>query len=425
MKKITALVLICALALSMAAIGVAEERVKLRFMWWGGDARHEATLAVIDRYMEENPNVIIEPEFGGSDGYLEKLSTQLYSGTAADLIQCGTGWMPDFMNKGDFFVDFNAYADKIDLSGFEADYLRNTGYYNDMQVGLPSGIASNVMLVNTTLADELGIDLSEQLTWDSLIELAKQVQEVDSSKYLLNADAPTINLELVRPYIMQLTGRPFIDDDTQAVSFTREQLIQVLDYIKTLYDVKAFQPAEESAPFRNALNTNPKWVNGDFVMAYCVSSTITPLTDAAPDYAYDVVQVPLMEGRLDDGFYANPPQLMAISNTSANIDVCVDFYNYFFNSEEAAEILKDVRSVPAVASARELCVEKGYILPIVEKGVNLSLELNGTNEMGLTTSAEVEAVILDMIENVAYGTRSTEEIADETIALLEGILANQ
>ena len=38
------------------------EPVTLRFAWWGSDARHEATLAAIERYTELHPNVTIEGE---------------------------------------------------------------------------------------------------------------------------------------------------------------------------------------------------------------------------------------------------------------------------------------------------------------------------------------------------------------------------
>lgn len=328
------------------------------------------------------------------------------------------------MNKGDFFVDFNEHKDKIDLSGFSQDYLQNVGVFNGKLVGLPSGIAGNAIVVNTGLASELGLDIAAPLTWDSIVEMGKQVQAKNPEKYLINADTGTINVEVFRPYLMQLTGNKFIVDDTKTMGFTKEQLVQALDYIKGLYDNKVYQPAGESAAFKNSLPTNPKWISGDFVMAYCVSSTITPLTDACPNGEFDVIQMPLMEDRKDDGYYASPPQLMCISNTTKSLDDCLAFYDYFFNDASAAEILKDTRSVPAVESARQICVDKGLLLPIVSKSVDLALELNGTNEMGLTTSAEVDAVIIDMLENVAYGNRSTEEIASEGIQLLEGILSN-
>ena len=49
--------------------------VTLRFAWWGGDSRHEATLAAIEAYEKEHPNVKIEGEYQGYDGYYEKMIT--------------------------------------------------------------------------------------------------------------------------------------------------------------------------------------------------------------------------------------------------------------------------------------------------------------------------------------------------------------
>ena len=75
--KITSI--LCALSVSMTMLvgcggstksaasssGGDGEQVNLRFSWWGGDARHKATLEVIDNYMKEHPNVKIEAEYGG------------------------------------------------------------------------------------------------------------------------------------------------------------------------------------------------------------------------------------------------------------------------------------------------------------------------------------------------------------------------
>ena len=119
-KRTLGLALAAAMTATLAVPAFADEDkepVTLRFMWWGGDARAEATLDVIEAYEKEHPWVTIEAEYGSSDGYQEKLTTQLVSGNAADIIQMGTGWMPGYVESNeDYFVDFNEYSDSIDLA---------------------------------------------------------------------------------------------------------------------------------------------------------------------------------------------------------------------------------------------------------------------------------------------------------------------
>ena len=39
------------------------ETVELRISWWGSDARHEATLEVLDLFMEKYPNIKVSAEW--------------------------------------------------------------------------------------------------------------------------------------------------------------------------------------------------------------------------------------------------------------------------------------------------------------------------------------------------------------------------
>ena len=60
MKKLVALVLSLCLLMSVGSVALADDTITLRFSWWGGDSRHQATMAVIEQYMELHPNVKIE-----------------------------------------------------------------------------------------------------------------------------------------------------------------------------------------------------------------------------------------------------------------------------------------------------------------------------------------------------------------------------
>jgi oligogalacturonide transport system substrate-binding protein len=77
------------------AAKTASEKIELRFGWWGDDSRHKAYIAAINRYMELHPNVKIIAEYGGWDGYKEKLYTQLAGGNAPHIFQNHYTWLDE------------------------------------------------------------------------------------------------------------------------------------------------------------------------------------------------------------------------------------------------------------------------------------------------------------------------------------------
>ena len=161
--------------------------VTLRFMWWGGDERAQATLDVIDKFEQEYPWITIEAEYGSSDGYQEKLTAQLVSGTVADIFQMGTGWMPGYVeSNAGYFADFKDFSDVFDLSTFEESILKNNGQFDGHQYGVPTGISGHALIYNKKVADEIGVDFSSDYTWDDIVEMGKKVKEYDKDMYLLH-----------------------------------------------------------------------------------------------------------------------------------------------------------------------------------------------------------------------------------------------
>lgn len=405
----------------------SDEQITLRFSWWGGDERNEATLKVIEAYEEEHPNVTIEAEYSGDDGYQEKLSTSLAGGTAADIIQMGPGWMPNYVDQGDFFIDFNDYTDQIDLSGFSEQLLKKGTFNENELLGLPTGVATQTLVVNKTLADEIGLDFTD-LTWDKLLEMGQQVQEYNSDYYLLNVDTAYLITHVLRTYSMQITGKSFINDDDLAINPTEEQITEILQYISDLYSTETVQAAGETATFEGSPQTNTKWVNGQVVCAFTNSSQLNNFTSANENAEYMVVDMPVQSDsskQLNDGYSLEPPQLMCINKNSEHIEEAVEFLDYFFNNEEAAVTLKDLRSVPPTENAQKICEEQGLIDELVINSVELASDKNGISEMGLTTDAEVEAVFRTMIESVIYGESTPEEACADGVASINSILQSK
>ena len=95
-----------------------------------------------------------------------------------------------------------------------------------------------------------------------MLEDGKKLHAENPDYYYLNTDTKILCEYVLRPYLRQMTGESFIIDSEKKMSFTREQLVEVLTYIKDCYDGGVFEPAEDSATFKGQIHTNPKWMDG-------------------------------------------------------------------------------------------------------------------------------------------------------------------
>lgn len=401
--------------------GGSQEEVTLRFMWWGSDVRHEATIAVIQQYEALHPNVTIEAEYGGYDGYFEKLTTQLSGGTAADIIQYNANSITDLMAIGDVFADLSEYADVLDTSGFDEGFLKNFSYYDGRMIALPSGVNGGIWLTNTALLGEAGINMEDIKTWDDFIEAGKKLHEYNSSYYLFNIDIDTLGKELLGSMMAQLTGEDLFNRETYEMNFTREDLLKVFTLIGDMYQNNVLEPAADSAPYALKINTNPKWINHELALAYGATSNVyTGYYDFQDTAA--AMDMPEFEGAKESGILYMPPQMIAIASTCEHPEVAADFLNYFYNNEEAVKTLKDCRSIQPTEKGRQICEENGYLDPVLVSAVEKAME-TGTNHQNIYTPAEIVAILQDATEKIAYGQGDIESITDETMKLLEDTLA--
>ena len=87
-KRIGLLVILALMFTVLAAPAIGQdEPVELRIAWWGSQDRHDRTIAAIELYEEENPNVTIVYEFSGWDDHWTKMSTQAAGNNLPDIMQ--------------------------------------------------------------------------------------------------------------------------------------------------------------------------------------------------------------------------------------------------------------------------------------------------------------------------------------------------
>lgn len=420
MKKILSMVLILAGMLSCASSVFAEgDPVVLRFAWWGGDARHAATLEAIELYESLNPNVKIEAEYQGIDGYSEKILTQLSGGMQPDIFAViATAPAEYYAAFPDSFLTLDD-QDIFDMSGFEQSFLEKFCCNQDGRlVSFPTGINSCSFILNRTVFEKTGVELPDSWTWDEFIEVGKQIHAADPDCYLLTLSDNPAN-SLTRSFVRQITGQWTIAEDNTVVS-DRDALIAAFTWLQKLYIEGVCEPVESSRAYSDS-SSNKKFLNNEVACFFSGSSSVANL-DTSNGLQLELVNIPIMEGAVKTGVLTQPAQCMMISKNERS-EEALKFMNWFWNDPDAAMILKDCRGVPPVASIREFLEEKGELNPVLSQGVSKALSVTDDPIYPLNENTEVFSFMFSLMEQLCYMTITPEEAADIVINDLPEIVA--
>lgn len=403
------------------------DAITLRMSWWGGDSRHEKLLKLIEEFETLNPDIHIEPEYSAFADYRDKFSMQLTSGAAADILAVDQPWVASIVAQGDFFMDLSGYKE-LDLEGFDPYLMDNFCKFDQGTLFIPSGVNGMGSLVDSKRLAEYGFDLAqENFTWDDLIALGEKVHAADPNQYLCCVDSKQCGLYYARVYLRQLTGKQLIDDDG-TVGVTKEELTKALSFVSSLYEKQIFQPIEESGIYDNSMTQNPTWIDRKMFMILGRTSVMTDVSARRPDesgaYTTTGFVMPQMEDGKETGIEVRPAALYAVNKNCENPEAAVKFLSFVFNSEEGAAILKDTYSVPAREDLRAFCEENELLDASAVANVNYSLKNSGNVVNAWSNNAEVEAMMTEIMQKIAYKQyENMEEAAQEVIDRINQIVA--
>lgn len=385
------------------------EDVTLRFSWWGGDTRHEATIKAIERYMELNPGITIEYEYMGFDAYYEKLLTQLASGTQPDICSVDYKWIGDLAAQGKPFIDIHEMEDTIDLTHFDQNFIENFCGQEGYLLGVPCGINGRGALYNTEFFEKFGLTPGDDWTWEDLIEAGKKVNEQDPESYLLFLTNDVL-VYVTRDIIKQKYGENMINDEYELIC-TQEDLQECMEMVLELVESKTMPPFEESVLYETVFADQvPYWLEGKWGMSVLSASNLPSIVSASP-FEIGTMRWVVAPDAKDSAITVAPTMMLAIPKACPYPDEAAAFINWFLNDPEAIEITGDTRGIPANTQAQAILEEKGLISPQVSSMLEQALAEETSPENGPTLNAEISAVISDYSHQVGYGQISPADAA--------------
>lgn len=419
-KKISAVLCVCALALSACSekndsdIAMPDGKLDectLRFSWWGGDDRHEATLEAIGLWNELHPEIEIIPEYGGWDGWTEKINTQISGGSAPDIMQINYDWLVNLSDDGLGFYNLELLTDNLDLSAFSDDIL-SFGRMNDHLNAITVSMSGRGLFYNSETYRQVGAEYPE--TWDELLSLGNSFSSHDLYPLDLDIQSGGTAWYLAVVYIQQQTGKTFISMDGE-LGFTVEDIKNALDFYKTLEDNQVIRTIKERTDEDGnaALYQSSEFISGRIggVLEWgsAVSKYETVLNDGILECG------PLLsdsEGS-SGGWMIKPSLLYAISSKTEYPDEAAAFMNFLLNNEQCAEILGTTRGIPASSYAFDHLAEKGMLEGLALENTEFLSAIDTITVSPYMELTRMKEFYNTAIEKVSYGVSDSQTAAQE------------
>ncbi|WP_428503550.1 ABC transporter substrate-binding protein [Roseateles sp.] len=402
----------------------------LRFAWWGGASRHEATLKAVAAFEAAHPGVKIKCEYMGFNGYLERLTTQIAGGSEPDLMQINWAWLAMFSKRGNGFADLLQQRQHLALDQFEAEDVQ-TGMVAGHLNALPVSYSARVLLWNQAAFDRANMPLPK--TWDELFAAGETMRaRLGPQAYPLDGELYDMML-LSQSYVQQKHGTPYVDPASPRVAM---DFAAALDWVRTyrrLVDGHVATPLKLRASLGGADKATEQqqdWVVGNWAGNYTWDSVIG-LRAATLDKKQRLVlgDYPTLPGAKNSGMFGRPTVMLAVGRNSKNAALAAELLSYLLTSREAALILGRTRGVPVAKAQVEVLLAAKKLPPLELQAHEQIRQQRAAGQIALPAPlfehARLHKFMREVFETIAYGKTGDEDAARRLItegnALLQRI----
>lgn len=313
---------------------------EIAFAWWGNDARAEVTRDAVAAFEDANPGITVAGEYGGFDGYFDKLATQASGGGAPDVFQMNEWNLREYADRG-ALADLNEYGMTFDGWSEGA----NAGAELDGSAwGATAGIGIQAVLVDPEFFEEAGVDLPDDTTWtwSEFHTLASELTaKSNPGAYGISSHGAD---QITATYYFHqvgsdLFGETGVEVDPAAVA----QWYQLwLDMIKD----ETAPPASVVLESGAAEPAQSLFGQGNLGMTLTPANLLVE-NEALLGRELQLLRIPTATGRPADlGMWYRPSLLFCVAATSTDPESATALVDFLLNSPEAGRILLAERGVP-------------------------------------------------------------------------------
>ncbi|MET3545671.1 multiple sugar transport system substrate-binding protein [Paenibacillus favisporus] len=238
-----------------------QEKVKLKFTFWGSPEEKKAVEAAIEAFEKKNPNIDINPVHIPGTDFLQKLNAMIAGNEAPD-VSYSAAWKLKMGEEGLIYNFFDLMKD--DPSIKKEDYL-DYAWWNwdkDKSAGPYQASVVPSLMYNADMFKEAGVDLpptkaEEAWTWDQFVDAAKKLTLDRNGKH---PDDPGFDPKNIKQYGVKFSlgwssympmvlsnGGDYLTKDGKEFGLSKPEATEALQKIADLINVHHVSPSPVQA----------------------------------------------------------------------------------------------------------------------------------------------------------------------------------
>ena len=375
MKKLIGAMTVLILCTGLVFAGGSSEKAAesgtptISFMWWGDDARNQATNQAVADFMAANPDIKVTSMPNPFDGYHDKIIIQLANGTAPDLFCFSTEWLSEVgYEENPVLLDLYSVTDTLDLSTLSESSAK-AGEVNGKLLGIPTGISGWSWYYSLNAMNEYCEKTGESLppgvdgswTIDEFMEFGAKFHDVMGDDIFLFSPSRDAVSHLMFYILSEYAGKFYIDANCN-IQFTEENLRDTLTLMQKMTEegILPEGTAQVESFAGNTISTTHQ-TNGTWVGTFDWNSNIVAFGNNTSSEV-GILAYPNIGGEEFNGLFVRPAQFWSISSKSKNVNSAAILLNYILNDPTAALDLGLTRSVPPTAAGQNVLADAGQLV---------------------------------------------------------------
>lgn len=384
------------------------QEVRMRLMFWGGQARADRTYAATDLYTKANPGTVFDGEFMAFADYWTKLGTQTAGGNAPDVLQMDYRYIVEYANRNAIAPLDDFVGKELDLADFDADQLEG-GKVNGKLYGISLGANSVANMVNVTAFEEAGVEVpGAALSYADLPALAEKFNS-GTKRQGMKVWSDGSGVEPALDNWLRSKGKGLYGADGKPL-FDEGDLTE---WFQLWADLRAagvtVSPDDQALDATDAIE-NTMITLGKAATTYANSNQLIAFQAVNKD-ALSMTNYPRYKAGAGGGHYRKPSMFFLLGATSQKQADGAKFINFFISDAEATKALGVERGIPCKASTR------ANIAPTLD--AQSQIALNFVSNLGdllgplppspPKNAGEVNKALKTKSQEVAFGNQSPQE----------------